>query len=208
MTFTGDNTTTHTPDAPARVDPTYAWALAATPLVAALLPLAFPTISDTAALWVAVAINSVLVVADLNRLKAVGIEINALLALLVVPLYLVLRTKRANSTPAIPVVWVAAFLVALALPNLAAGQSVGSDGGTGSNTVRMDSNTLESQLTGLVAKQVGGSESDVTVSCPSSIEADLGSPFPCDVSASDGSSGSVYVTVNDAAGHYDWQLTN
>jgi hypothetical protein len=193
VTTLGENSTTVA--TAQRADPTFAWTLAVSPIIAAILPLAFPTIDEASAFGAAVLLNSVLAIADQSRLSKVGVNINLLWALLLVPVYLIVRTVKAKSTPAIPVVWCAAVLVSLVLANWSLV--------TGPGAVSMDSPLLERQITEAIRSQSGEA---VEVTCPVDVEAAVGSSFPCDVEASDGWY-HAYVTVTAEDGSYTWTLT-
>lgn len=193
MTSSGEATTA-TVDPTRVVDPTYAWTLAVAPLIYALLPFAFPEITAATALGVAVIANSVLALLDVNRVNKAGADVNVLWALFLVPVYLVLRTKKVGSTPAVPIVWVGAFLTSLVVANATAVPG----------SVEFNQVSLETQLEDQIEAQYGERPQ---VDCPDGMTmATVGDPFPCAGEAQDGYF-SVYVTITDGDGAYSWQIT-
>jgi hypothetical protein len=106
----------------AKVSMVYAWALAFAPLIWSLLDALEPRIPDSAGnlsdlpAVVAVALNVGLAWLDRARLSRAGIHVPDWLVVLV-PLYVVARTKRAETTAAVPVVWFISLLVALVVVN-------------------------------------------------------------------------------------------
>jgi hypothetical protein len=183
-----------------RVDPTYAWTLAATPLLAALVPFAVPTLDADAqagiGLVLALAAQIGLGLLDHSRLREAGVDISSGWILLT-PGYLIVRTMRARSTPAIPVVWFLAAFASLVVASLVP---------VGAEEIEMDAPRLEIQLQRAIERQHNAA---TTVHCPQgrwSFNAVVGEPFACQVKAVDGRF-SVYVTVTDDAGHYDWIVT-
>lgn len=89
---------------------TYAWAIAFTPMLwllsdLFLLTLDTSLIDSALPLLVGVIINTTLGALDSRILRRHGIEVGAGWAFLFLPLYLLIRTKRAKSTPALPIVW-------------------------------------------------------------------------------------------------------
>jgi hypothetical protein len=177
-----------------KADPTFAWTLAFAPLLFVLVPLVFRTISDSNSLFIAVAVNVGLCVADRASLKKAGLYVDSGWVLLV-PGYLIVRTKRAESTPAIPVVWFVSFLVSLALPTL-----IPATGGP----VTMDSHKVEEQIVQAFRTQ---ERLRVTVSCPHDPRVPINGQFTCNVTApTDGSTARILVTVTDSDGRYTWQM--
>jgi hypothetical protein len=112
-----------------------------------------------------------------------------------VPVYLIVRTVKAKSTPAVPVVWFVCLFASFVVANVTATPG----------PVTMDSHKVESQLARAVRAQYGVR---VDVSCPANPVVPVGDNFSCDVTAPvDGSTASVYVTVTDSDGRYTWVLT-
>ena len=111
-----------TPGAPLESSPavpdTWAWIVAGSPLLAVLIVFAVP--GQALATLVPGVVALVAAVVDANVLaRTVKMGAGAgLLAFFLPPLYLVLRTIRARSTPFIPIAWVLALLVTLALANI------------------------------------------------------------------------------------------
>lgn len=121
------------PDSPSSLDSptetatpssTYAWLLAATPIILlavnAVLALLIP--GDTPGVGSSVALGLVigLVFADSQVLERAGVRVSKWWGVLLLPVYLILRTKRARSTAAIPLTWfglvLGSLVVSLALP--------------------------------------------------------------------------------------------
>ena len=187
----GYNSAPATPSRP-NVDPTFAWTLAFAPLLIAVFPFVIPNLSTGISLLIAWGLNIGLAYADETRLSKVGIKVNSAWVLLV-PGYLIVRTMKAGSTPAIPVVWFVTFFVSLAIP-----------GPANNGPVTMDSHQLEQKLVQGMQQQY---HIRVKVNCPQNPVVPVGNNFPCNVTARDGSTGQIYVTVTDSDGHYQWQLT-
>ena len=102
--------------AKSKVDPTFAWSLAFAPLLIAVFPYVARGASELVGLAAALGLNIGLALADRARLAKAGIAVKVAWAIFLVPGYLIVRTIRAGSTPAIPVVWFVTFFVSLAIP--------------------------------------------------------------------------------------------
>lgn len=102
--------------APGKVDPTYASAIALLPF--GLLPFLTTINSDVITVTVLIGLAStVLARGDSKRLATVGVTLSPAWALLAGFAYLVVRTRRASSTPALPLVWVAALMATVTSPS-------------------------------------------------------------------------------------------
>lgn len=178
----------HAPAVP-KVDPTYAWVLAFMPLLSAVLPLAFPATDPEAILGVTVVANSVLAIVDQKRLQGAGIHVNLAWAVFLVPVYLIMRSRAAKSTPAIPVIWFIALLASFIVSNVA-------------GPVVMDSSKVQTQLQQTFHQRFGVR---TTVICPNDPQVQVDSGFRCNVLAPDGLY-HVMVTVTDHQGRYSWHL--
>ena len=189
VTTTGNTTHVDESSGPVKVDPTFAWTLAAAPLLFAFLPLAFPNIDGATAFWVAVIVNTVLAIADASRLNRAGAHISLLLAWFVIPVYLIVRTIKAKSTPAIPVVWFVAFFASLIIGNQ-------------TGPVTFDQHLVERQLETTIKQRIGERP---MVDCPQDTAAPVGESFWCDLTASDGTY-QVKVTVIDSDGNFEWHI--
>jgi hypothetical protein len=170
----------------------FAWLLCAVPLIAPLMAMAAPALYVMSApiLVVAIVLNSVLAVLDEKRVReAGGPHISVGLAILVTPIYLIVRTRRVGSTPWIPVAWFAAFLASIvAVATFAAVYSL-----SGDSTGTYIAHQLDQQL----------AERGVRVSCPDMV-GHPGDVFTC--TAQD-KTGSVPVRVRiEGGGSYTWQL--
>jgi hypothetical protein len=167
--------------------------LAFAPLLLALVPLVLRNVSDTTSIAIAIGLNIALVFADRKRLEVVGIHINRAWVLLV-PGYLIVRTMRAKTTPAIPVVWFITFFASLAVPVLIPAAA---------GPITMDSHKLEGELSQFIEQQTG---MPATVTCPDNPRVHINDTFTCTARDSTGSA-HVIVQVTDADGRYQWQLT-
>lgn len=169
-----------------KVDPTYAWTVAALPLATLILVFVVPSAIDWA--WVPVlAVTLLLCSLDRRRIEEVmGVELPPADVLLV-PLYLVDRTRKIRSTPAIPVAWFAAFgFSLLALSTFAApADFVGSD--------------VEPEIATWVQQQ---GAHGISVDCPEAVTVRAGQTVSCTVSDTVGNSRMVDVTVQ--TDQYTW----
>lgn len=98
----------------------YAWLLALAPLLWAVLHILEPSVPDAAGnlsdlpAVLAVGANVALAFLDRNRLERAGVVVSPWLAPLV-PVYVVVRTVKARSSPAMPLVWYLSLLLAVLL---------------------------------------------------------------------------------------------
>jgi hypothetical protein len=97
-----------------RDDPSYAWAIALTPLASAASVLLDATLAG----WVLTAVTIAAVVLaqiDISTLarKGVGVEVLDGLMAYIPPWYLIRRTRYVGSPAAIPIAWFATFSVAV-----------------------------------------------------------------------------------------------
>lgn len=172
----------------ARVDPTYAWTLAALPLV--WVPVAYwaPAVGASPGAWTgALVVSALLATLDQQRLAGAGRRVSVAWALLLVPVYLILRTRAARSTPAIPVVWFAAFAASvLALSTFA-------------SAVEVDPDELEPHIARWAREQ---GLRGVTVSCPSKVVR-AGQEITCNVTSRAGGGPALVDVVVDTDG-YRW----
>jgi hypothetical protein len=90
---------------------TYAWLLAVTPVMFLLTDLTFlrlfagDSVLSSSAVSMGLLVG--LVLADSSKLQRAGVRVSPWWGVLLLPVYLILRTKRAGSTVAVPVVWFA-----------------------------------------------------------------------------------------------------
>jgi hypothetical protein len=172
-----------------RADPTYAWTIALLP--AAAIP--FVMLEDPAgqlaggAVWL---LTLVLAQADAGRLEKVGVKVHPAWSLLSGIFYLVERTRKAGSTPAIPITWGAAVASSLAVfiwlvPD----------------TWTFDPAEVQSEIQTWMDSEY---DVDALVLCPpGEIEGEVGDTFTCDAMIGDGSSAKFRVTIEDD-GYYSW----
>lgn len=175
-----------------RLDNNYAWALAVTPLVYLLVAAALGGFGDAGIGLAAVAELVALIAlvnADHRRLDTVGASVSSALGVFVIPIYLLVRTRRAGSTPLIPILWVAA----------AAASWLAWD-----HIVPMQIDTqLVSQEASSQLSNASGSRVDVT--CPDSAYLRVGQSMDCHYSSADGFSGLLLVTLKNSDGYVSWQ---
>jgi hypothetical protein len=191
-----------TPLAPAEppTKPTtaYAWTVALLPLAFVVLAVAainYPALS-TGTTLVYLAVASLLCYLDSRVLRRHGLDAGQWW-LFLIPVYLIVRTRRASSTPAIPIVWFVTFALSLIAPFSAYAGSV--DDGSGS----IDTLTMEVEIqSGLEDK--GFKVDDVTCADPGDAVSQ-GDQTTCDGSLKNGSTFTVLVTFN-SDGSYVWQV--
>lgn len=178
----------HTEPGKPRDDNTFAWTVALLPVL--LLPLDYFAPQASAVSWpLVVIVTVVLVTLDTKRLERRGIHSGAGWALLV-PVYLILRTIRAKSTPAIPIVWFAAFgLSILGAFTFAA-------------AYEFDESFAETSISQWLKEN--GSGGGISVDCPDTGYVRAGDSVRCSASDGAGSSLDVEVTV-EQDGYYSWQ---
>lgn len=189
-----------------QIDNTFAWALAFAPILLILLELVLASSTTTppeTRVWiqivVAVALNSVLVFADWNRIRKANPDMPAewwvspWWGVLLVPVYLFLRCSKLKQSFAIPVVWCVCFVASIAVSAVAASAGVGT-------TSTIDSASLEKDIESYVLQQTGVS---AQVTCPLNPPATVGSAFVCTASAG-GQSIAFDVTVT-GPGEVTWK---
>lgn len=174
-----------------RPDSTYAWAIALLPLALVAIQYLAPSVGASTGLIVAAFVATVvLCFLDMQRLKHSGVEAPPDIAVLLVPLYLIARTVRAKSTPAIPLVWFVAFgFSILASFTFAAAYS-------------FDDTVLENQIEQWFETNQG--VTGASVNCPSDVTGRAGDTFDCTARDESGSV-TVRVLIGDG-GTYTWQV--
>lgn len=189
-----------------QIDNTFAWALAFAPIMLILLELVLASATTTppeTRIWiqiiVAVALNSALVFADWNRIRKANPEMPAewwvspWWGVLLVPVYLFLRSSKLKHNFAIPVVWCVCFAASIGVSAIAATAGVGTS---------IDSTSLESQIESNVLQQTGIS---AQATCPTNPPSTSGSTFVCTISAQ-GQAFNVDVTVTSGQGEVTWKV--
>lgn len=179
------------------MDNSFAWALAFAPLVGGLLAAVLLgagwAAGSVVGLFASVAVNVALSVADRYRLRAAGFDL-VTWPVFLVPVYLFQRQARLRQNYAIPVVWCLTFLL-----SLVGISGVGFNGG-----VQIDDAALQQQIQSTLAERTG---TTFQVVCPS-VTVPVGQSFTCTAIASDGSSVSVLVTVENSSGYVVWRVAN
>lgn len=177
-----------------RVDNSFAWTLAFVPLIFILLDVvllqAGVSPSTGLALLLPVAINTGLAAADSVRLKSLGYRVSTVLAVFILPAYLIERSRKLGGLWAIPIIWFVTFLMYLASSTLVAGL-----GG-----VELDEKLVE---TGIEDWARGLGASRVDVDCPSSLIIPVDGSFECSVTEPAGTY-TVQVTVTNEQGYVEW----
>ncbi|MBB3041044.1 DUF4333 domain-containing protein [Nocardioides soli] len=165
----------------------YVWTIALLPLV--WLPLGYWVPALAAQEWAMIAywvIAVVLAILDSQQLKKGGVNVSPGAALLI-PLYLILRTVRARSTPAVPILWFASFGAAVI------GQL------TFAASYQFDGEWIEPDIAEWATNQGAG---EVDVDCPTKwVHAD--EEVRCTVTDGAGNTASVIATLGDD-GYYSW----
>jgi hypothetical protein len=180
------------------VTDTYFWAITAVPVLLAIADLAIgasfsSSVSSGISIILAIGINIALVVADSKQLRAQGIEVNPLIGIVLVPLYLYRRSKLTGRTQAGLLVWVASFIVSFLL-SIIGTSFVGSQVSTsGAETAIKD---------WLISSSIA--DKSVSVSCPESVLAKPGATFIC--TADTYPSTTLEVTVKNEQGDITWQV--
>ncbi|GAA2114865.1 DUF2510 domain-containing protein [Nocardioides bigeumensis] len=181
----------HAPASPTpKVDPSFAWALAATPLLGLVIYYLIPDGGWSTVFLIAAWVGAfALAWADSKRLESAYVDANPATALLLPILYLWSRTKAAKSTPAIPLAWVASAVVYLAVV-LALG-----------SVYTYESEEMESEIEKWLADQ---GLPGATVDCPADVSGRDGEQFDCSAATAAGTL-PVVVTLTDDGG-YSWQV--
>jgi hypothetical protein len=171
-----------------KVDNSWAWLLAATPLLflcvdAALLwsGYALPVVS----LVVSLAALIGLLVVDQAALKRAGAEVGAAWGFFIPPVYLGLRARRTDQSFGPLAAWIAAFVVSLAGSALLY-----------SAFAQLDANRVEAFVKEQADAYYGKAQD---VECPDREVYRVGSRFSCDVTDSEGTA-LLTVSVEDSAG--------
>jgi hypothetical protein len=179
----------------ARVDDTWAWALALVPLlfIAFDAALYLSGVNDLFGIGLVAAffVNTIFAIADERLLKRAGHDVSLLWALLLVPVYLLLRSKRLGRSQAHLAVWLASFVVYIA-GSLAVERAVG--------IVYLDMQAIERSVGDDAAEVYGGPQE---VDCPAEDTWRVGQTFRCDVVDAEGTA--IWeVTVRDRDGFVTW----
>jgi hypothetical protein len=177
---------------------TYYWALALLPVFLGLLGIVFsatldPNIASVAALICAVAVNIALVTADSNLLKKRGIELSALLGIVLVPVYLYRRAKLTSTSQIGVLVWSGAFVVSL-LVSIIGSTFIGTQVNTDATEIGIKDWLVENSIT----------DTTVTVSCPESVLAKPGATFLCTVDTDP--TITLQVKIENEQGDVTWQI--
>lgn len=174
-----------------RVDNSAAWALASAPILLILVDIVFLQFGwstvDVLAFAVAAAINGALAYKDQRNLEQVGVSTSAWWAVFLVPVYLLMRTRKAHQTWLVPATWTVCFIA-----YIGAGQLVGTLGG-----VELDSSLVETQIEDGYA-DIG--QPGVEAQCPEPAIAPVGGTVTCSATYPSGATYEVLVTVENAGG--------
>jgi hypothetical protein len=180
---------------PSRVkdETAYVWAVALLPIALIVLYLTVPEVFSTNYIWFGYwAVAAVLCWLDAKQLRARGVWVEAIGGILLLPLYLISRTRRAGSTPGIPIVWFAAFGGSILAAYLAAGP------------YDFDEDQIETDVASQLDEQLDGSFS---VDCPETGTVVGGDVVTCDYSDESGTTSGTLAITFDRKGSYSWQAT-
>lgn len=175
---------------PIKDETSYAWTIALLP--ALWLPFAYfaPGWEQTNyALLGFVLVTLMLAYFDGKRLRERGVDLDSSWAFILIPVYLMNRTKHAGSTPAIPIAWFVTFGISI-LASFTFAASIQFDGD-------VESRNIEGQL-----DDQGYPGIDVT--CPSKT-GHTGDTVLCTVVDQQGNSGVLTVTLDSDTG-YVWRM--
>ncbi len=174
----------------AKDETSFAWTIAFIPAI--WLPVTYfaPGTAQSAFAVVGIYVATLtLVFFDEKRLNERGVHVTSSWALILVPAYLVSRTKRAGSTPAMPIAWfVTAGISILAMFTFAASYEFDGD---------VEGSAIERQMD---RRGFAG----VHVDCPSKTGHD-GDTILCTVKDRQGNRGVLTVTLDSDTG-YVWQM--
>lgn len=180
-----------------RLDNTFAWFLALTPLVSVLLEAAAYTapgvdIGYAGALLVGFIVIIICVLSDTARIREAGGDWSGspALGILLLPIYLIVRTIKSRNTPLIPATWFASLLLSLV-------------GTTPVFGVPIDTDALESQLQAKLPARYLLAD-NVQVDCPDRVSPKIGESFRCVIRGA-GPISMATVTVESASGDLIWQ---
>lgn len=185
------------------VDQWAAWLIAVIPLLAIAIAIGFSSGNPAVAYYsgaIALVLNIVVSIWDSRRVEKAGYGDLLGWAIFLIPVYLFKRQARVRQTMAVPFTWIVTFCIALAVQAMLP-RIVG---------VPLDMAKVESNITTTIQDRLktAGISGTVTTDCPASVAARPGESFNCIVNASDGTTASVKVTVEDAAGDITWVVTN
>ncbi len=188
-----------------KIDNSFAWMLAFVPLVLVVLDLVLASsTTPSERLWIqivtAVVLNSVLVFADWSRITKANPDtpvewwVSPWWGILLVPVYLFLRSSKLKQNFAIPIVWCVAFFASFAVSAFAAMGGVGTS---------IDSRLLETKIESNVEQQTGAT---AQATCPTNPPATVGSTFTCTVTGGGGTV-TATVTVTSSQGDVTWRIS-
>lgn len=176
---------------PGRVDPTFAWAMALAPLLAFAGLYVLPGLEVLGVLSFGLAVLTVILAfLDAARLQRAGVEISAAWSLLLGGVYLIVRTVRAKSTPALPVVWFATSAVAVVASF------------TFAAVISYDESDVEGEIESWASDN---GASGTTVDCPHDLAGRVDDTMTC-FARVPGVRGQSVVTVTIADEGYTWEL--
>lgn len=175
---------------PDKDDTSLAWVLALIPALWLPVDYFVPAVAnERPAILIGIAVSTLLIYLDKRRLRERGVESAWLISYLLIPLYLIIRTRRAGSSMAIPIVWFATFGLSL-LGTFTFTASYWFDGD-------VESRNIEHQLS---EQGIRGTN----VSCPDRAAHD-GDTITCTVVDRHGNSSLITVTIDSDNG-YVWRI--
>lgn len=191
----GGMTTTGGPllGAPAPLDNSRAWLLAVAPLLSLCISagLLFSGFSHATLLGIAIAIgvNTLIAVWDSRFLKGHGYDVSTTLAVFLVPVYLLRRSRVLGHHQAPLATWIAVFIVAFA-----------GDAILSSRFATIDMSVVEAQI-----REDLELDASANVVCPGKAVHAVKSTFMCEVSDSQARA-MVQVKVEDSDGSLTWEV--
>jgi hypothetical protein len=177
----------------------YFWSLALFPIILGIIAIALSATIDSDIVlviyWIiAIAVNVLLVVADSNELKKHGLESNALIGILLIPVYLYRRAKTLKSPQTGLIVWFVAFFLSFLLQTIGA-SNVGS---------LQKTDYVETYITDWLLENEFAT-ADVFVLCPDTVLFKPQTTFMCSANSSFGDI-VLQVTVENVEGDVTWKV--
>ena len=178
------------------VDNTLGWLLVIAPILIVVIDFALLASGAVEAysygFWIAIAFNTALAVTDSRLLNKRGYQVSSVLALFLIPFYLVQRSRATKQSYAMPAAWVALFIVSIAGSALVE-RTLG--------VLEMDMDFVEASIKSDVDRTF---QTSATVTCPPETNYQVGEVFYCDVEDGTGSL-QMEVTVENSNGDVTWR---
>ncbi len=181
----------------------YIWALSILPLffgiATATLNLVIPMGTNQFWLWLTwFLVSSLLVFADIRRLRTSGFFVSYGPWALLLPAYLYRRAQVTKSPQTWLLVWMASLVLSIAI------QAVGLL--TFGQTIQ--GSALEEEVKSWILNNELATDASLTVTCPEVVSAKQGNSYVCEVEIPDYGSLYYQIEFNDALGNFSIQLAN